>query len=86
VVDAVASGDVDMLKSDLIALGTQQAVALGRAVSGQLPIDAIAAAANPTFSTGGKRTRKVNKNNIHNQKVSTTYGLAPISVPYAYQR
>ena len=26
----------------------------------------------------GKRTRKVNKNNVHNQKVSTTFGLPPL--------
>lgn len=40
-VDAVASGDANVLKSDLEALGTQQAVAFGRIVSGQLPILAI---------------------------------------------
>ena len=45
VVDAVASGDVNVLKSDLVALGMQQAVAFGRVVSGQLPISAIPAAA-----------------------------------------
>jgi len=45
VVDAVASGDVDVLKSDLVSLGMQQAVAVGRIVSGQLPISAIPAAA-----------------------------------------
>ena len=45
VVDAVASGDVDVLKSDLVALGMQQAVAFGRIVSGQLPLSAIPAAA-----------------------------------------
>jgi hypothetical protein len=45
VVDAVASGDVNVLKSDLISLGMQQAVAFGRVVSGQLPISAIPAAA-----------------------------------------
>lgn len=43
VVDAVASGDVNLLKSDLISLGMQQAVAYGRIVSGQLPISAIPA-------------------------------------------
>jgi hypothetical protein len=45
VVDAVASGDVNLLKSDLISLGMQQAVAYGRIVSGQLPISAIPAVA-----------------------------------------
>jgi hypothetical protein len=40
-IDAVASGDPTVLKSDLIALGMQQAVAFGRIVSGQLPISAI---------------------------------------------
>jgi hypothetical protein len=45
VVDAVASGDVNLLKSDLISLGMQQAVAYGRIVSGQLPISAIPAMA-----------------------------------------
>ena len=45
VVDAVASGDINVLKSDLVALGMQQAVAFGRVVSGQLPISAIPAAA-----------------------------------------
>jgi Subtilase family/FG-GAP-like repeat len=45
VVDAVASRDVNILKSDLVALGMQQAVAFGRIVSGQLPLSAIPAAA-----------------------------------------
>ena len=45
VVDAVASGDINVLKSDLVALGMQQAVTFGRVVSGQLPISAIPAAA-----------------------------------------
>ena len=45
VVDAVASGDVNVLKSDLVSLGIQQAVAFGRIVSGQLPISAIPAMA-----------------------------------------
>ena len=45
VVDAVASGDVNVLKADLVSLGMQQAVAVGRIVSGQLPISAIPAAA-----------------------------------------
>ena len=45
VVDAVASGDVNALKSDLMSLGMQQAVAFGRIVSGQLPISAIPAMA-----------------------------------------
>jgi Subtilase family/FG-GAP-like repeat len=45
VVDAVASGNVNVLKSDLVSLGMQQVVAFGRVVSGQLPISAIPAAA-----------------------------------------
>jgi hypothetical protein len=45
VVDAVAAGDVDILKTELEALGMQQAVAFGRVVSGQLPIAALPAAA-----------------------------------------
>ena len=45
VVDAVAFGDVEVLKSDLISLGMRQAVAFGRTVSGELPIPAIRAMA-----------------------------------------
>ena len=45
VVDAVASGDVNALKSDLVSLGMQQTAIFGRTVSGQLPISAIPAAA-----------------------------------------
>lgn len=45
VVDAISSGDVEVLKSDLEALGMQQAVAFGRVVSGQLPISQIPTAA-----------------------------------------
>ena len=41
IVDAVASADADVLKSNLETLGMQQAVAFGRVVSGQLPIVAI---------------------------------------------
>ena len=44
-VDAVASGDVNVLKADLVSLGMQRAVSFGRVVSGQLPIAAIPAAA-----------------------------------------
>src|SRR4029077_18212627 len=44
-VDAVASGDANVLKTELEALGMQQAVAFGRVVSGQLPIAALPAAA-----------------------------------------
>ena len=40
-IDAVASGDASVLKSDLESLGMQHAVAFGRVVSGQLPILAI---------------------------------------------
>ena len=42
VIDAVASGDVHVLKSDLESLG-MQAVAYGLIVSGELPISAIPA-------------------------------------------
>src|SRR5262245_54782632 len=45
VVDAVASGDVNVLKADLEFLGMQRAVSFGRVVSGELPIAAIPAAA-----------------------------------------
>jgi Subtilase family len=45
VVDAIASGNVDTLKSDLMFLGMSDAVAFGRIVSGHLPIWAIPAAA-----------------------------------------
>jgi len=45
VIDAVASSDVNVLKSDLMSLGMQEAVAFGRIVSGQLPIFAIPALA-----------------------------------------
>jgi len=45
VVDAIASGNVDALKSDLMSLGMDNAVAFGRIVSGHLPIWAIPAAA-----------------------------------------
>ena len=44
-VDAVASGDVNVLKSDLVSLGMEKAVAFGRVVSGQLPITAVPAVA-----------------------------------------
>jgi len=42
-IDAVAVDDVNALKSDLEALGMQNAVAFGRVVSGQLPIRSIGA-------------------------------------------
>src|SRR5262245_38389188 len=45
VVDAIASADVNALKSDLMFLGMNDAVAFGRIVSGHLPIWAIPAAA-----------------------------------------
>jgi hypothetical protein len=45
VIDAVASGDVDTLKADLVSLGMEQAATFGRIVSGQLPIAAIPALA-----------------------------------------
>jgi hypothetical protein len=41
VIDAVASGDVNVLKADLVSLGMQDSTAFGRIVSGQLPIAAI---------------------------------------------
>ena len=40
-VDAVASGDVNTLKADLIALGLRDGVSFERVVSGQLPISSI---------------------------------------------
>ena len=43
VVDAVASGDAEVLKSDVVSLGMRNAVAFGRVVSGELPISAIPA-------------------------------------------
>src|SRR5438105_1549075 len=48
VIDAVASGDVNVLKADLESLGMQEAVAFGRIVSGQLPVSALPAAAGMT--------------------------------------
>jgi hypothetical protein len=42
-VDAVAAGDVNVLKADLEALGMQDAVAFGRIVSGRFPVRAIGA-------------------------------------------
>ena len=41
VVDAVASGDVEVLKSDLTLLGMQAAVAFGRTVSRELPVSSL---------------------------------------------
>ena len=41
IVDAVASGDVAALETDLRALGMRDTVSAGRIVSGQLPISAI---------------------------------------------
>ena len=48
VVDAVASGDPNVLKADLESLGMEHAIAFGRIVSGQLPVSAIPAAARLT--------------------------------------
>jgi Subtilase family len=45
VVDAVAFGDVEVLKSDLMSLGMQGAIAFGRTVSGELPVSSLVAAA-----------------------------------------
>jgi hypothetical protein len=42
-VDAVAAGDVRALEADLVALGMRNTVALGRFVSGELPIASIPA-------------------------------------------
>lgn len=41
VIDAVASGDAEVLRADLEALGLQKAAMFGRLISGQLPIEAI---------------------------------------------
>lgn len=41
VIDAVASGETDALRTDLEALGMQKVASFGRMVSGQLPIRAI---------------------------------------------
>jgi hypothetical protein len=43
VIDAVAAGDAEILKSDLESLGMRHAVAFGRTVSGELPIAALPA-------------------------------------------
>src|SRR6185312_1788274 len=48
VVDAVASGNPNVLKADLESLGMEHAMAFGRIVSGQLPVSAIPAAARLT--------------------------------------
>jgi hypothetical protein len=40
-IDAVASGDVNTLKADLIAVGLRDGVSFERVVSGQLPISSI---------------------------------------------
>jgi hypothetical protein len=45
VIDAVASGEVQALRADLVFLGMDDAVAFGRIVSGHLPIRAIPAIA-----------------------------------------
>lgn len=44
-IEATASGSVDALKSDLVALGLRNAAAAGRLVSGTLPIEQIPAMA-----------------------------------------
>lgn len=44
-IDAVASGDVADLKTDLISLGVKDPVVFGRMISAQLPISAIPAIA-----------------------------------------
>ncbi len=45
VVDAIADGDVNSLRADLLTLGMADAVAFGRTVSGHLPISSIPALA-----------------------------------------
>jgi len=45
VIDATASGDVEVLKNDLVALGLEHAASAGRLVSGQFPVSAIPAMA-----------------------------------------
>ena len=45
VVDAVASGDANALKTDLESLGMQHAAVFGRIVSGELPVSVLASAA-----------------------------------------
>jgi hypothetical protein len=45
VIDAIADGDVNNLKADLLLLGMTNAVASGRTVSGHLPISSIPALA-----------------------------------------
>jgi hypothetical protein len=40
-IDAVASGDVNALKEDLVELGLREGVGFGRMISGQLPISSI---------------------------------------------
>ena len=45
IVDAVAADSAEALEASLVALGMQHAVSAGRIVSGQLPIDQIAAMA-----------------------------------------
>lgn len=57
IVDAVASSDANVLKSDLEALGMQQAVAFGLLVAGQLPIVAIRSMAElPSLSSARAAT------------------------------
>lgn len=64
VIDAIASGDVDALAADLIALGLQDPAVAGRIVSGRLPLSAIGALsglstlafAEPALSVGNVGT------------------------------
>ena len=42
-IDAIASGDVDVLEADLIAAGLQDPAVAGRIVSGRLPLSALGA-------------------------------------------
>jgi Domain of unknown function (DUF4214)/Subtilase family len=68
VIDAVASGDVDVLKADLVFLGMQEAVAFDRIVSGQLPISAIpAVAALPSLRFAQSAAAMTNAGNVTSQ-------------------
>src|SRR5437870_250780 len=67
-IDAVASGDVDALKADLVFLGMQEAVAFGSIVSGQLPISAIPAVASlPSLRFAQSAMAMTNAGNVTSQ-------------------
>ncbi|HEV8341178.1 MAG TPA: DUF4214 domain-containing protein, partial [Candidatus Binatia bacterium] len=68
VIDAVASGDVEILKADLLFLGMQEAVAFGRIVSGELPISIIpAVAALPSLRFAQSAAAMTNVGNVTSQ-------------------